>query len=317
MSMAFDRAPMASNNASLPFANIPATLDTVVRIRPVLRPSRVFLGIDIQALLYTLGALDVAQMEFSLASHVVMLTPDGISGGCEWNSCDTEGRLSVVAPNTVLFCPANEYLFFRKRKSQAQCRILLIAIRPTIMSRFDGNKDLTDVQFSQQIGIDDKTICQTLVSIQQELESPGVNSRFYIDALLMLLLNRLVRCASNLSVLPARSKYAKGGLASWRLRKALDLLESDSKNLPSLSEIAQTLNLHPTSFCRAFKQSTGLPPHRYLLVHRINRAKDMLKDRNVTLTQIALDCGFAGSSHFSAVFSRIVGVPPRNYRQSM
>jgi AraC family transcriptional regulator len=133
----------------------------------------------------------------------------------------------------------------------------------------------------------------------------------------MLLLNRLVRCASNLAAPLVRPKFAKGGLAHWRLKQALQLLESDSAKAPLLSEIAQSINLHPTSFCRAFKQSTGVPPHRYLLVHRTNQAKKMMEDRNLTLTQIAMDCGFSSSSQFSAAFKRIVGMPPRAFRRAL
>jgi AraC-like DNA-binding protein len=318
MSLTFDSVSTALDKSRTSFVNIGPALENVVRIRPVVRPSRTFNGNDIQVQLYTLGALDTTEIEFSLRAHLIILLPDGISGGCDWSSCDKEGRLPVVAPNTALFTPANEFLFFRKRKSQAPCRMLLIAIKPTIMRRLDHDEDgLMNVRFSQQIGIDDQIVCQTLVAIQQELESPGVNSRFYVDTLLMLLLSRLVRCASNLAVLPAQSRYAKGGLAGWRLRKALELLESNSGTQPSLSEIAQSIGLHPTSFCRAFKQSTGLSPHRYLLVHRVNRAKELMKDRNLSLTQIALDCGFSSSSQFSAVFSRIAGFPPRTYRRSM
>jgi AraC-like DNA-binding protein len=315
MLLIHDGAATAFDKSRTSFANAVLALG---RMRPVVQPSRTFNGSDIQAQLYTLGALDIAEMEFSLPAHLVILLPDGISGGCDWSSGDKEGRLPIVAPNTALFSPANEYLFFRKRKSQGPCRMLVVAIKPTIMSRLDRDgDDLTNVQFRQQIGIDDQIICQTLVAIQQELESPGVNSRVYVDTLLMLLLNRLVRCASNLAVLPARSKYAKGGLANWRLRKALDLLESNSRSQSSLPEIAQSVGLHPTSFCRAFKQSTGLSPHQYLLVHRVNRAKDMMKDHALTLTEIALDCGFGSSSQFSAVFSRIVGFSPRAYRRSI
>jgi len=63
--------------------------------------------------------------------------------------------------------------------------------------------------------------------------------------------------------------------------------------------------------------STGLSPHRYLLAHRIDRAKEMMNDHERSLTQIALDCGFSGSSQFSVVFKRIVGVSPRQYRRSL
>jgi AraC-like DNA-binding protein len=318
MLLTFDNASTALDKSRASFADVGPALDSIVRIWPTVHPSRTFIESDIEVQLYRLAADDTAEMEFSVPAHLVMLLPDGISGGCDWSGCDKEGRLPVVAPNTALFSPANEYLFFRKRKSQGPCRVLVIAIKPAIMSRLDRDGDgLRDVQFRQQIGVDDQIICQTLVAIQQELENPGVNSRVYVDTLLMLLLNRLVRCASNLAVPPARSKYAKGGLASWRLRKALELLENNSRNQPSLPEIAQSIGLHPTSFCRAFKQSTGLSPHRYLLVHRVNCAKDMMKDHTLTLTQIALDCGFSSSSQFSAVFSRIVGFPPRTYRRSM
>jgi AraC family transcriptional regulator len=60
-----------------------------------------------------------------------------------------------------------------------------------------------------------------------------------------------------------------------------------------------------------------MSPHRYLLVHRINRAKEMIKDQKLTLTQIALECGFGGSSQFSVVFKRIAGVSPSEYRRAL
>jgi AraC-like DNA-binding protein len=292
------------------------TLDNVFRIRPAVRPNLTFGGNHVQGQLYTLGKLEATEMEFSLPSHMVLMFPDGISGGCEWSNNDGAGRLSVMAPNTVLFNPSKEYLFFRKRKSQAECRMLLLTIPPAILSRINGD-ELTDIHFSQQIGLDDPIICQVLVAIQQEVEGPGSNSPSYVDSLLMLLLNRLVRCASNIATPFSRSIYAKGGLAHWRLKQALQLLEGDSTKAPLLSEIAESINLHPTSFCRAFKQSTGVPPHRYLLIHRTNQAKKMMEDRNLTLTQIALDCGFSSSSQFSAAFKRIVGVPPRAFRRAL
>jgi AraC-like DNA-binding protein len=291
-------------------------LDSFFRIRPLVRPSATFSGNHVQGQLYTLGKLDTTEMEFSLSSHTILMFPDGISRGCEWSNSEGTGRLSVVAPNTVLFNPAMEYLFFRKRKSQAQCRMLLLTIPPTILSRVKGD-EITDIHFSQQMGLDDPIICQALVAIQQEIESPGPNSTSYVDSLLILLLNRLVRCAPNVATPFSRPVYAKGGLAHWRLKQALQLLESESTKAPLLSEIAESINLHPTSFCRAFKQSTGVPPHRYLLIHRTNQAKKKMEDRNLTLTQIALDCGFSSSSQFSAAFKRIVGVPPRAFRRAL
>jgi AraC-like DNA-binding protein len=321
MSLAFDSVARIVDGAALDsVCKMPdgasTARDAIFRIRPAVGPTLSFARNDVQGQLYTLGKLDMTEMEFSLPSHMILMFPDGISRGYEWSSNDEAGRLSIVAANTIIFNPAKEYLFLRKRKSQAQCRMLLLTIPPTMLCRASG-REFTDIHFSQQIGLDDPIICQALIAIQQEIESPGPNSTSYVDSLLMLLLNRLIRCASNLAAPLIRPKYAKGGLAHWRLKQALQLLESDSAKAPLLSEIAEAINLHPTSFCRAFKQSTGVPPHRYLLVHRTNQAKKMMEDRNLTLTQIALDCGFSSSSQFSAAFKRIVGVPPRAFRRAL
>jgi AraC family transcriptional regulator len=262
------------------------------------------------------GKREAAELEFSSQSHLIILLPDGVAGGCEWSNGSQTGKLSSVAPNTILFNPAGAYLSIRNRTSQP-CRILLLSIDPTLVNRLGvGDVNVADLQFRQQIGIEDQVIRLTLAAIEQEIEAPGLNSRLYIDSLLMLLLTQLMRCASNFAT-PRQSAYVKGGLPNWRLKRALELLETDRTKTPSLAELAAPLRLQPTSFCRAFKQSTGRSPHRYLLEHRVNRAKEMMKDRKRTLTEIALDCGFSSSSQFSIVFKRITGVSPRNYRLSL
>jgi hypothetical protein len=81
----------------------------------------------------------------------------------------------------------------------------------------------------------------------QDIESPCLNSRLYIDTLLMLL---LMRCASNFAT-PRALVYLKGDLPNWRLKRALELLEADLTKKPSLVELARPLRIHPTSFCRA------------------------------------------------------------------
>jgi AraC-like DNA-binding protein len=259
---------------------------------------------------------EAAELEVSSPLHLIILLPDGIAGGCEWSNGSQTGKLSSVAPNTILFNPAHAYLWIRNRTLQS-CRILLFSINPALVNRFDvGDVNVADLQFRQQIGIENQGMRLALAIIRQEIEAPGLNSRLYIDSLVMLLLTELMRCASNFAV-RRQLAYVKGGLPNWRLKRALELLETDRTKTPSLAELAGPLRLHPTSFCRAFKQSTGLSPHRYSLECRVNRAKEMMKDRKRTLTEIALDCGFSGSSHFSIVFKRITGISPRDYRLSL
>jgi AraC-like DNA-binding protein len=286
-------------------------------INPRVHANRTFDGDAVHGELLTFANRDAAELEFSLETHLIILLPDGISGGCEWSDGSQTGKLSSVAPNTILFSPARNYLWIRKRTSQPHCRMLLLAIDPRLVNRLDvGDVNMAGLQFRQQIGIENQGARLALLAIQQEIEAPGLNSRSYIDTLLMLLLTHLMRCASNFAT-PCQPAYVKGGLPNWRLKRVLELLEADLTKRPSLAELAAPLRLHPTSFCRAFKQSTGLSPHRYLLTHCVNRAMEMMKDQNRTLTEIALDCGFSSSSQFSVVFKRITGVSPQIYRLSL
>src|ERR1700722_2310406 len=281
------------------------------------RANRAIYGGSMHGAMITVDKRDATELEFSSQSHLVILVSDGIFGGCEWSNRSQAGKLASVAPNTIIFNPARAYLVIRKRTSQQRCRMWILSIDPTLVSRLDvGDINVAGLQFRQQIGIEDQGVRQALIAIKQEIEAPGLNSRLYVDTLLMLLLTRLMRCASNFAT-PRQPAYVKGGLPNWRLKRALELLETNQTKTPSLAEIAGPLRLHPTFFCRAFKQSTGLSPHRYLLDHRVNRAKEMMKDQKRTLTEIALDCGFSSSSQFSIVFKRITGISPRGYRLSL
>jgi AraC-like DNA-binding protein len=68
-------------------------------------------------------------------------------------------------------------------------------------------------------------------------------------------------------------------------------------------------------FARAFRQSTGVPPHRWLIEKRIERAKALLLGGGLSLAEIALACGFADQSHFTAAFRRGTGITPGAYRR--
>jgi AraC-like DNA-binding protein len=274
-------------------------------------------GDSMHGTLITFDKRDATELEFLSQSHLIIFVSDGISGGCEWSNGSQTGKLPSVAPNTIIFNPARAYFSIRKRTSQQHCRMWLLSIDPTLVNRLDdGDINVAGLQFCQQIGIEDQGVRQALIAIKQEIEAPDLNSRLYVDNLLMLLLTRLMRCASNFAT-QRQPAYVKGGLPNWRLKRALELLETNQTKTPSLAEIAGPLRMHPTFFCRAFKQSTGRSPHRYLLEHRVNRAKEMMKDQKRTLTEIALDCGFSGSSQFSIVFKRITGLSPRDYRLSL
>ena len=292
----------------------------VAEIRRFNQPAqiiRTFDTVNARIELLKFSKCSFAELDFLMPSHLIILFSEGISTGCEWREGHQTRKLSSLAPNTVLFNPAQNYLRIRTNIPKDGCHILALAIQPTLMSwRSDLEINLEAVHFQRQIGLNDECAGQALIAIRQEIEAPGVNSALYVDALLFLLLMRLIRRFSDLA--PTRpSTYAKGGLPNWRLRRAIGILESDPAEMPTLSEVARLIGLHPASFCRAFKQSTGSTPHRYLLAHRVNRAKEMMNNRHLSLTEIALECGFGNSSRFSVVFKRSTGMSPRDFRRAL
>lgn len=285
------------------------------RIHPNVEPSRSLNGNDVRAELFVFRHLDAADMEFSLTSHLIILLPDGVSGLCECNGVKGADQCRSVSPNTIIFNPAQKYLRLRITSAESQLRVLVLTIERAVLKQLEeGGADRSNEELFVQIGVDDPTARQALTAIQEEIENQSAHSGLYVETFLMLTLVRLLK--GQLKSIPGLPHdYIRGGLANWRLKRALQLIENNCSKIPALSEIASAVNLHEASFCRAFKQSTGLSPHRYLLAHRINRAKEMMRDPARTLTDIAFDCGFSSSSQFSVVFKRIVGRPPRQYRR--
>jgi len=89
---------------------------------------------------------------------------------------------------------------------------------------------------------------------------------------------------------------------------------SEQVSLATLARLARLSTFH---FCRAFKQSFGVPPHRYHTNRRIERAKLMLAERKHSVTEIGLAVGFSETSSFTAVFRKITGQTPSRYHRAL
>jgi transcriptional regulator GlxA family with amidase domain len=106
-------------------------------------------------------------------------------------------------------------------------------------------------------------------------------------------------------------------LAPWQLRRVTDFMRDNLPDTLLLAQLAAISGLSPSHFGRAFKGSTGLPPHRWYLTLRIERARAMLTDAGASLADVACATGFADQSHFTRVFSKIVGMSPGAWRRAL
>ena len=108
---------------------------------------------------------------------------------------------------------------------------------------------------------------------------------------------------------------SRGGLSGWQQKRVSDHIDAHLGEALRLAALAQLVGLSPFHFARAFKQSFGVPPHRYHVGRRIARAKELLDQRTHSVTAIARNLGFAETSSFSATFRRVTGVSPMGYRR--
>jgi transcriptional regulator GlxA family with amidase domain len=106
-----------------------------------------------------------------------------------------------------------------------------------------------------------------------------------------------------------------GGLAPWQARRAKELTSANLDGQLPLSQIAEACGLSTRHFARAFRQSIGVPPHRWLLGRRIERWKDLMRDPALSLAKVVLACGFADQSHFTRMFTTLMGLSPGLWRR--
>jgi AraC family transcriptional regulator len=171
-----------------------------------------------------------------------------------------------------------------------------------------------EIEFKPRLFFYDRDLWETALKLKSQVENPGSMHRQYAEALGTVLTYELVRINGSAGL---RGPVSRGGLASWQQKRVAAYIEehvADDIPLATLAELAQ---LSPYHFCRSFKRSFGMPPHRYHASRRIERAKQLLADRERSVTAIALDIGFSDTSTFTAAFHRLTGQPPSRYRRNL
>ena len=113
-----------------------------------------------------------------------------------------------------------------------------------------------------------------------------------------------------------RPTPSTGGLAPWRLRRAIEYMERCWHGSVVLTDLARAAGLSRSYFSRAFHASTGMAPRRWLLALRVRRAQQMLLETDAPISYLALTCGFADQSHFTHAFRAVTGETPGAWRKS-
>ncbi len=219
----------------------------------------------------------------------------------------TERELS----GKLTFIPAG-HRFRGWNEPRVLARVTHLYIDPSA-ALFDPEFGVPEAAIRPRLFFFDQTLWETAKKLKARAEIDEPGGRAYVDALGLVLLHELARADET----PAISAPVRGGLAGWQQRRVAGYIDEHLAEDIPLAELARLAQLSPYHFARAFKQSLGLPPHRYHIGRRIERAKHLLSDRDLSVTQIALTLGFQETSSFTATFRKFAGRTPTEFRRAL
>jgi AraC-like DNA-binding protein len=171
-----------------------------------------------------------------------------------------------------------------------------------------------DLNYKPGPGIDDATIFSLGSTILPALSHPQQANQLFVDHVMLAV---GVHVAEAYGGMRPVSRPVRGGLAPWQERRAKEVLSANLDGGVPLKDVARECRLSVSHFSRAFHRSVGLPPHNWLLMRRVEVAKEKLRNTRLSLRDVALACGFADQSHLARVFTGTVGVSPGAWRRAL
>ena len=212
----------------------------------------------------------------------------------------------------MTFIPAG-HRFYGWQKPRSLLRCTFIHVDP-LSSLLCSELRFAELDFRPRLFFFDADVWATALKLKAQLQYPCRSQKAYVEALGIARAHELTRLNEAGSALASETR---GGLPGWQQKKVAQYIEEHLANEISLLSLAQLVRLSPFHFSRAFKQSFGMPPHRYLTWQRIERAKALLGERKLSVTEIGLDVGFSETSSFTAAFRKLTGETPTAYRRSL
>lgn len=232
---------------------------------------------------------------------------------CEsWERGRIVSRCDIRAGETHLYDLKQDPRFFMDKPFHMLGFYIPRAVFDAISEESHTSK-IGELRYRAGVGTDDEVVRNLGSSMLAALSAPGQASRLFVDHVTFAL---AAHVAQTYGGLRGQSQRPKGGLAGWQEKRACAMLDANLSGELSLRDIAHECGLSTGHFSRAFRQSTGMTPHYWLLRRRVDVAKSMMFDSHQSLLDISLAAGFADQSHFTRVFSKMVGVSPGAWRRS-
>lgn len=207
----------------------------------------------------------------------------------------------------VLF-PAGE--LFPRVKTDREVPLIDLFLPPDILVTAIG-KTVAQTRLRSQLKLQDPLIQQMALALKAELATAGEDSKLYADSMATALGAHLLQ---RYGIKNSIVKEYQGGLAPHQLKIVLEYIQEHLDRTLSLDLLASLINISPHYFANLFKQSTSIPPHKYITQCRLEKAKTLLHHRDLPIAFICQEVGFKNQSHFTRVFRQQFHITPKAYR---
>ncbi|MBA2535087.1 MAG: helix-turn-helix transcriptional regulator, partial [Rubrobacter sp.] len=174
----------------------------------------------------------------------------------------------------------------------------------------EAGTDPDRIEIVPSLSVPDQQIERIGLSFLSEIETGGLGGELFTESLANMLALHLLRSHSSLGRRSRRRIGREGDISKRHLSKTTDYINDILPRKLTLAEIAGAARMSPHHFARSFKAETGLSPHQYVIQRRVERARALLADTDLTLAEVARAVGFANHSHLSSHIRRVLGVSP-------
>jgi len=225
-----------------------------------------------------------------------------------------EGRFQrfFKAKGAISFFPSHQPFSCRLKVERGVFgNVLILALNPAFMSGVAEALELDSdrIELVEQRRGTDPTLHHVALALRAGIQSGGdALDRMFGEALSTAIAVHLLREYGAAVLKPKRQP---SGLPREKLVRAVEYIQDQLDTDLTVSGIAQAVYMSPYHFSKLFKESTGKSPYQYIVAARVRKAKELLTAGKFTISEVALQVGFADQSHLTRHFKRAFGLPPK------
>lgn len=226
-----------------------------------------------------------------------------VMGDRRYTGLFTQGDIAIAPAGLLFFCRWSE------QDKYLRIRIASQFLQQVAQEAFEINRD--GAELLSEFRVRNPQIEALGMMLLTELKNGGLAGQLYVESLTNVLTVHLLRNHSAVQPYVA-SHYGK--LSDRQLIQVTDYINDHLAQDIKLSDLGKLLGMSQFHFARLFKQSIGVAPHQYVLQQRLERAKQLLKETELPVMEIAMLCGFSSHSHLGKWIRQSTGMAPKVYR---